>query len=197
MKKIFTALFAILVLASCARTETPIIKKEKINFYEVKDTFGELKKSDVPMMVIIRECNEIGKINKVGFYDAEGKLMFSETFIYNEEGEAIKSSKQTGDYGFLSVTENIFCENGRWFKEENGNKTLLGADYKITGYQYADYIQAREDGTYFLKEPIMGIECDGEINKTDKSGSWIEFTTTTKSVETPKVILERELIELW
>lgn len=197
MKKLLMIIPIVIAFASCSGVKQSIIKKEKINFYEVKDTFGELKKSETPMMVIIRECDKIGNITKVGFYKADGKLIFSGTYIYNENGEIIKSTKQTGDYGFLSITENIYCEDGRWFKEENGNKTLLGADYKITDYKYADYIQAKEDGIYFFKEPIMGFECEGKINKTDKSGHWIEFTATMQSVETPQMILEREISEIW
>lgn len=196
MRKILLAIIPLILFVSCVGAKDSVIKKEKINIYEVKDTFGELKKSETPMMVIIRECNEIGNIIKVGFYEPGGKLMISETFTYNENGEVIKSSKQTGDYAFLSITEDIYREEGRWFKEENGVKTLLGVDYKIAGYKYTDYIQEKVNGTHLFYEPNMGIEFIGTINKTDNSGRWITFTATTQSVETPQIILEREF-EIW
>lgn len=198
MKKLILALISIITLVSCTtETKPSIIKKETINIYEVKDTFGELKKSETPMVAIIRECNELGNITKIGYYEGDGKVVYTETYTYDENNTPIKSSKQaTAMGGLMTLTENISLEDGQWFKEENGNKTLLGNNYQITGYQYKDYIEVKENGNAIFTENVMGVECDGKVNTTDKNGRWTNYTAITKSVEIPQMIFER-IIELW
>lgn len=196
MRKLLFAL-ALLVFASCTEKTPEIIKKERINVYEVTDTFGELKKKETPSMVIVRECNQGGNITKLGFYNGEsGEVLFGQTFVYNEQGIAVRCSKQATN-GIFSITEDIYKEDGRWFKNEDGKTTLLGEDYHIADCVYTDFVQCDENGIcIFIMPSVIGGECAGEIIKKDKTGKWIEFSIITQDVGTPQMILEREL-EMW
>lgn len=198
MKKIISALMLLFILASCAGTkQAPIVKKEKINIYEVVDNLGELKEKETPLMIVIRECNQDGNIEKMCYYDGEkGGVLFSQVFSYDGNGKATKYVQQAIN-GFFSMTESVYNEGGRWFKNEDGDITLLGEDYEITNCVYTDFVKYKEDGSCVFALPILEAECEGEILEKDKYDRWIKFSAKTQLASTPRLIFIREFVEVW
>ena len=172
MKKFF--IFCLMAFMVCACDKTPRIQKEIFTTY-----YGEMLFDDIiPTDKVSTQVYE---------YDTRGNLIFmqlsdSEDFIYAEETISYKKDERISCHRWVQFdkdserTEHLwYKENGKWYRNTNGEITQLNDSENEQLNQPSDYITflpVNTDGTFTIIEDRY--QCIGKVVETDKYGNWVK-----------------------